>query len=89
MAAQRMALRIASHDDSLYLQPMTDPDKPAKADEQIEGIAFADLREGRCKYALGAFGEAPERFCGKPAALGSPYCPECLKRVYVSSKRGR
>ena len=89
MAVRRMDTRIASHDDSVYPLPMTDEDKPAKAGEQLEGITFADLREGRCKFPLGGHGEPAERFCGKPAIPGAPYCPECQKKVYQPSKRGR
>lgn len=84
-----MATRFASHEDSVYPLPMTNADKPAKDDVQLEGIPFAELREGRCKFPLGGHGEPAERFCGKPSIPGASYCPECQKKVYYPSKRGR
>jgi hypothetical protein len=57
----------------------SEPDQP--------GIPFGKLREGLCKFALGRFNDPPERFCGEPTAIGSPYCPPCRRIVYVPSAR--
>lgn len=38
------------------------------------GISFWELRNGLCKYPLGAFDEPPTHFCGADAPLGEVYC---------------
>jgi GcrA cell cycle regulator len=40
---------------------------------------------GRCQFARG---EPPDyRWCGEPAAQGTPYCPACRARCYASHWR--
>ncbi len=56
------------------------------------GIRFIALREGLCKFPLGGPYDPPERFCGEPTLVGSPYCPKCQRVAYtravpVSRKR--
>jgi hypothetical protein len=53
----------------------------------LPGIPFGELREGRCKFPLGRLSDPPERFCGKPAPIGSPYCPQCQRTVYAPRPR--
>ncbi len=60
--------------------------------EPPRGIPFKKLREGLCKFPLGSLYDPPERFCGEPAPVGSPYCPKCQRIAYtravpVSKKR--
>jgi hypothetical protein len=47
-----------------------------------QGIAFVDLREGRCKFPLGTINDPPERFCGEPAPIGKVYCERCQAKAY-------
>lgn len=53
------------------------------------GITFGDLREGRCKYPLGAIEEPPEWFCGEPAPIGKAYCEKCQAKAYTRLERRR
>jgi hypothetical protein len=53
----------------------------------LPGIPFWELREGRCKFPLGRLSDPPERFCGAPAAIGSPYCPQCRRKASAPSGR--
>jgi len=53
----------------------------------LPGIPFWELRQGVCKFPLGCFSDPPERFCGEPAAIGSPYCPQCRRKAYAPSGR--
>jgi hypothetical protein len=53
----------------------------------LPGVSFWELRQGVCKFPLGRFSDPPERFCGEPAAIGSPYCPQCRRIVYALSTR--
>jgi hypothetical protein len=46
------------------------------------GITFAELREGRCKFPLGAINDPPEWFCGEPAPIGKVYCERCQAIAY-------
>ncbi len=51
------------------------------------GIPFKALREGLCKFPLGAMDETVTRFCGAEAPVGSPYCQDCRKIAYVRNAR--
>ena len=53
----------------------------------LAGVSFTELREGRCKFPLGAIDEPAKRFCGDPAPIGSPYCPQCQKITYRRASR--
>jgi hypothetical protein len=48
------------------------------------GIGFEELREGRCKFPLGAFDVPATRFCGEPTRIGTVYC---LKHQAVAYNR--
>lgn len=50
---------------------------------QRRGLTLLELGLGQCRYPLGEFAEPVRFFCGKPAALPKPYCPECCQRAYV------
>ncbi len=45
-----------------------------------------ELGFGQCRFPLGGFAEPVRFFCGKPAALPKPYCPECAQRAYVITR---
>ncbi len=76
---------------------MTDAAEIAKLEsetchESPRGIRFMKLREGLCKVPLGGPYDVPERFCGEPTPVGSPYCSKCQRIAYtratpVSKKR--
>ncbi len=51
--------------------------------EPPRGIRFMRLREGLCKFPLGGPNDPPERFCGEPTLIGSPYCPKCQRIAYT------
>ncbi len=51
--------------------------------EPPRGIRFIKLREGLCRFPLGGPYDPPERFCGEPTLVGSPYCPACQRVVYT------
>ncbi len=53
--------------------------------EPPRGIRFMKLREGLCKFPLGGPYDPPERFCGEPAPVGSPYCPACQRIAYTGA----
>jgi hypothetical protein len=55
--------------------------------EPLRGIRFMKLREGLCKFPLGRFNDAPERFCGEPTPVGSPYCLACQRVAYTRAAR--
>ena len=59
------------------------------SDANLPGIAFVELREGRCKFPIGGFNDPPDRFCGEPTPPGSPYCPSCQKKAYNRPERHR
>jgi hypothetical protein len=40
------------------------------------GVGFEELRDGRCKFPLGAFHAPPTRFCGDATPIGTVYCPK-------------
>lgn len=58
-----------------------------QSEPEQPGITFEELREGRCKLPLGRLSDPPERFCGEPAAISSPYCPACRRIVYAPNAR--
>ena len=35
------------------------------------GVAFFDLRHGKCNFPLGSVNDPPKWFCGEPALSGS------------------
>ena len=44
---------------------------------------------GQCRFPLWADSERPDhRYCGKPARLGSAYCPGCRAICYAREPRG-
>lgn len=43
-------------------------------------IGIMDVTDKTCRFAFGV--AAPFTFCGHPPKPGSPYCPDCCKRVY-------
>ena len=47
------------------------------------------LRTGQCRFPLGGKNKPAEFFCGKPAALPKPYCPECCLLAYVPTRLRR
>ncbi len=47
------------------------------------GIRFMKLHEGLCKFPLGGPYDPPERFCGEPTPVGSPYCRACQRVAYT------
>ncbi len=51
--------------------------------ESPRGIPFKKLRDGLCKFPLGGSYDPPERFCGEPTLIGSPYCPACQRIAYT------
>jgi hypothetical protein len=51
------------------------------------GVRFLKLRAGQCRFPLGASMAPAERFCGEPASIGSPYCPDCRRIAYKPDKR--
>ncbi len=51
--------------------------------ELPRGIRFMKLREGLCKFPLGGLYDPPERFCGEPMLVGSPYCRACQRIAYT------
>ncbi len=51
--------------------------------EPPRGIRFIKLREGLCKVPVGGPYDPPERFCGEPTPVGSPYCPTCQRVAYT------
>lgn len=55
--------------------------------EPPRGVRFVKLREGLCKFPLGGLHDPPERFCGEPTQIGSPYCPACRRIAYVRTAR--
>lgn len=55
--------------------------------EPPRGIRFLKLREGLCKFPLGGPCDPPERFCGEPTLVGSPYCQAYQRIAYVGSRR--
>ncbi|WP_368856435.1 GcrA family cell cycle regulator [Methylocystis sp. MJC1] len=60
-----------------------------QSEPEQPGITFEQLREGRCKFPLGRLSDPPERFCGEPVAMSSPYCGACRLTVYARSVRRR
>ena len=61
-----------------------------EADHKRKGIPFETLREGRCKFPLGAINDSPEWFCGEPATpIGAVYCERCQARAYNRFERPR
>lgn len=59
----------------------------SETDAKEQGVSFMELREGRCKFPPGSLGDPTERFCGELATIGSPYCPDCRRIVYVPNAR--
>ncbi len=59
----------------------------AEAD-QAPGVSFAELRRGRCKFALGGKLEPVTRFCGSKTPEGSSYCSAHRRIVYRPVGRG-
>ncbi len=72
---------------------MNDAASDAKRDRKAKaaaGIPFMALRAGQCKFPIGSTNEpAPMLFCGAPANIGEPYCPDCERRAYVRSSRAK
>ena len=60
-----------------------------EADHKRKGIPFEKLREGRCKFPLGAINDPPEWFCGEPAPIGAVYCERCQAKAYNRFERRR
>jgi hypothetical protein len=60
-----------------------------EADHKRKGIPFETLREGRCKFPLGAINDPPEWFCGEPAPIGAVYCERCRSKAYNRFERRR
>jgi hypothetical protein len=52
------------------------------------GVAFMQIEAGMCRFPLGRLADPPERFCGEPAPVGSPYCRAHRAVAYVPSRRG-
>ncbi|MGJ0507005.1 MAG: GcrA family cell cycle regulator [Methylocystis sp.] len=59
----------------------------ARKSARSAGISFWELREGRCRFPLGLIHEPPTLFCGAPAVIGVPYCPDCGRLAYAPSSR--
>ncbi len=66
---------------------MTEHGTAYQGDGHRKGISFLKLREGLCKFPLGALDEPVTRFCGAPAREASPYCEHCRQLAYVPNVR--
>ncbi len=66
--------------------PISEGDSAAESKSQQRRAhpTLLELGFGQCRYPLGAPMEPARFFCGKPAALPRPYCPECAQRAYVT-----
>jgi hypothetical protein len=66
---------------------MTDAEQPQEDNQDASepGIGFRELRDGRCKFPLGAIDVPPTRFRGDATPTGTVYC---AKRQAVAYNRG-
>jgi GcrA cell cycle regulator len=70
--------------------PIKRPEKaPAPKKEATKVFTLTDLSSQTCRWPIGDPKHEDFRFCGKPVAIGKPYCPEHCAQAYVGSSKPR